>query len=143
MPTPAVYLDECLTHIDLAAALRQRGFAVTTPDETNTRGFKDKPQIDFATSIRHMIASHNKMHFARWHREYLWKGWDHGGIILIPQTSHFLEMRLAMMLDWIGNDYSTNYQTSLFIWGHLQQRFDGGYRLSNYTQHEIQWVCGR
>jgi hypothetical protein len=143
MPTPAVYLDECMTHPILATALRRRGFFVTTPDETNTRGLKDNPQLDFATLLDHLIASHNKKHFERWHERYIQNGWSHGGIILIPQTTHLLEMRLAMMLDWIGNEYPTNYRTALFIWGHLQQRLERNYQLPGYTPDDIRWACGR
>lgn len=143
MPTPAVYLDECMTHPSLAAALRRRGFIVSTPDETNTRGFSDKAQIDFATGIDCIIASHNKKHFEKWHERYLQNGWPHGGMILIPQTTYLLEIRLAMMLNWIGHQYPTNYRSALFIWGHLQQRFDQGYQLPGYAPNDIRWACGR
>jgi hypothetical protein len=115
MPAPAVYLDECMAEPNFAARLRRRGFRVSTPDDTGTRGFLDKQQIEFARSIDHMIASHNKLHFEQWHETYLREGWPHSGIILIPHTTRLHKLRVAMMLAWIGNDYSTNYRSSLFI----------------------------
>lgn len=143
MPAPAVYLDECMADRNLAARLRRRGFRVSTPDDTGTRGFSDEQQITFALSIGHMIASHNKLHFEQWHETFLREGWPHSGIILIPHTTRLRELRLAMMLDWIGKDYPTNYRSALFIWGHLQRLLNRGYLLAGYTAEEIGLACGR
>jgi hypothetical protein len=127
----------------LAANLRRRGFRVTTPDDTGTRGLSDKQQIDYALSIGCMIASHNKLHFEQWHERYLREGWPHGGIILIPHTTRLRTLRLAMMLDWIGMEYPTAYQSSLFIWGHLQHRLNHGFQLPGYALEDIRLACGR
>ena len=48
-------------------------------------------------------------------------------------------LRVAMMLDWIADQ---PHASRLFVWGHLQQLLERGFRLPGYSEEEVQQVLG-
>src|SRR5438067_1970547 len=119
MAAPAVYLDECVRH-RLAVLLRARGIRVTTTWDERMLGASDAAQLDYATGQGLAIISHNARDFRALHRRYSQQNRSHGGIILMPYTSvlALLEVRTAMMLDWIA--MQPDHRNQLFRWHDLQ-----------------------
>ena len=141
MPAPAACLDEC-THLDLVDALRRRGFSVTSLQLVGPRGEADEVVLQRATDLGCALITHNVGDFKAWHATFQQQGRSHGGIICVPQTRPFsrLELRVAMMLDWVGTQ---PYTSQLFLWGQFQQLLERGFRLAGYTEDEAQEVLGR
>ena len=65
-------------------SLRARGFDVLTTIEAHQCGASDQDQLAFAVQQRRTIYTFNVGDFARLHREYVLKGIDHNGIIVLP-----------------------------------------------------------
>lgn len=141
MPLPAACLDEC-THVELVDALRRRGFSVTSLQTVGPRGATDDVVLARATELGCVLVTHNVGHFRRWHAAFMREGRNHGGIIGLPQTRPFsrLELRAAMMLDWLGIQ---SYTSRLFEWGRLQQLLERGFRLPGYSEDEVREALGR
>jgi hypothetical protein len=115
MPGPGAFLDEC-THLELVDALRRRGFTATSLQVVGPRGAPDEVVLQRATELGYVLVTHNVNDFKIWHETYQRQGQAHGGIIGLPQTRPFprLELRVAMMLDWLGTQPHTS---RLFQWG--------------------------
>jgi len=62
----------------------------------------------------------------------------------LPQRCTFdrLELRAAMMLDWITTE-SAEYQSRLFLWNDLQLQLTHGLQLAGYTASEVKQVLGQ
>src|SRR3954462_12169382 len=116
MTAPRVYLDECVD-CELAPRLGQCGFVVTTAVAEGIVGATDPEQLAYATQLGWAILTHNRRHFPHEHHEYVRQNRPHGGIIILPQRGTFerLELRAAMMLDWIASE-SASYQSRLFAY---------------------------
>ena len=141
MSAPAACLDEC-THLGLLDSLRRRGFSVTSLQIVGPRGTNDEDVLDRATALGYVLITHNAGDFKVWHATFERQGRSHGGIICLPQTRPFkrLELRAAMMLDWIGTQ---PYASRLFIWGELQRLMERGFRLPDYAEAEVREALGR
>lgn len=143
MPHVRVYLDENVP-ISLYGYLRQRHIAVTTAQREQTRGFADDDQLRYASSKRRVLLTTNMRHFHQWHREFRVNGWEHGGIITVPQDDHLpqrLHIRSAMLIDWADTFATT--RNVLFRWTDLQTQLSSGYRLSGFSADEIDLAVGR
>ena len=79
-----LYLNEDV-HIKLAKALRQRGFDVITTIEAGMVGSPDEKQLAFATSQGRAILTFNRGDYAKLHKRYAERGWEHYGIIVSEQ----------------------------------------------------------
>jgi hypothetical protein len=143
MTAPPVYLDECVD-CELAPRLVQRGFVVTTAAAQGMVGASDEEQLAYATQHDWVILTHNRRHFQREHHEYVRQHRPHSGIIILPQRCTFdrLELRAAMMLDWITTE-SAEYQSRLFLWNDLQLQLTHGLQLAGYTASEVKQVLGQ
>jgi len=141
MPAPAACLDEC-THLDLVDALRQRGFSVTSLQIVGPRGADDEVVLARATQLGCVLITHNVGDFKSCHVAFERQGRAHGGIICLPQTRPFsrLELRAAMMLDWLGTQPHTSRN---FLWGQLQQLLERGFRLPGDSEEEVEEALGR
>jgi hypothetical protein len=141
MPAPSVYLDECVNH-GLVEPLRKRGFDVTTAQAEGIVGVDDESQLSHAARRGLAILSHNKRHFQHWHRIFAEQGRSHGGIILLPSSRlSLLELRAAMMLDWIGTHGDAG--SRLFLWGDLQRELARGLALAGYSRADVRSALGR
>lgn len=143
MTAPSVYLDECVD-CELAPRLAQRGFVVTTAVAQGMVGASDPEQLAFATQHDWVILTHNRRHFQREHNEYVRQQRQHTGIMILPQRGTFerLELRAAMMLDWISGE-SAPFQSRLILWNDLQLRLTRGLQLPGYTASEIKQALGQ
>lgn len=141
MTSPSIYLDECVD-LGLGIYLEQRGLSVTTVQAAGTTGMDDEGQLDHAARRGLMVLSHNQRHFQRVHGLFQQQGRSHGGILLVPQSPLArLEIRSAMMLDWIST--FPDYRSQLFRWNDLQYRMSQGGRLPGYSDDEIRRALGR
>jgi hypothetical protein len=142
MPTPSVYLDECVD-IELAGALQQRGFLAVTTAAARMLGATDEDQLVYASAHDLLLVTHNRRHFRRLHRLFQDEGRSHGGMILLSRTTPLtrLTMRVTMLLDWIAT--LDGYHNRLFTWGSLQDLLDGGFRLPGYSEQDVQFAVGR
>jgi hypothetical protein len=142
MPSPSVYLDECID-IELAEALNERGFIAVTTLAAGMLGATDREQLIHASARDLLLVTHNRRHFRRLHYEFREEGRGHAGIILLSRTTPLtrLIVRVAMLLDWIAT--MDDYHNRLFSWGELQDLFDRGYRLPGYGEEDIRHAIGR
>ncbi len=143
MPNVRVYLDENVPH-SLYGYLQQRHVAVMTVQQEQTQGFSDDDQLRYASSRGVVLLTTNMRHFHLWHREFQANGWEHGGIITVPQDDHLpqrLHIRSAMLIDW-ANTFATT-RNVLFRWTDLQTQLYSGYRLSGFSADEIDLAVGR
>ena len=142
MPAPPVYLDECVDR-PVVVALRQRGFDVLTALEAGRGEEPDEAQLVHATSLGRVLFSYNRGHFRRLHATYLRAGHRHGGILLIPQAAPVRrrQLRAALLLAWLGT--LDEYRSRLYQWNDLQQRLLSGFRISGYTEEEVEEAVGR
>lgn len=143
MPHIRVYLDENIPH-GLSIYLQQRHVAVTTTQQEQTRGLPDDDQLRYASSRGLVLLTTNTRHFHLWHREFRAHGWEHGGIITVPQDDHLpqrLNIRSAMLIDWA--DTFARTRNALFRWTELQTQLYSGYTLSGFSADEIDLAVGR
>jgi hypothetical protein len=106
----AFYLDEDSQDGDLVAALRRAGLDVLTTAEAGRNGESDDSQLAYASSISRMIATANRGHFARLHRETWQQGRSHAGIVVWDQ-GHSIGERLRGLLS-IADAYQHEPPTS-------------------------------
>jgi Domain of unknown function (DUF5615) len=84
----ALYTDEDMSAL-VATLLRSRGLNVATVPEQATLGKTDKEQLEFATSLRRCILTHNRVDFERLHLQYIDEDRQHSGIIVVPQKNAY------------------------------------------------------
>lgn len=141
MPAPPACLDEC-THLGLVAALEARGFSLTSIQIVGPRGADDDVVLARSTELGRVLITHNTDDFKAVHADFLRRGQEHAGLVCVPQTRPFsrLELRVAMMLDWIAD---RSRASQLFVWGDLQRLLERGHRLPGYSEDETRRVLGR
>ena len=143
MSVPAACLDEC-TDLHLMSALQARGYDVTSLQVIGPRGMDDGTVLRRTTGLGRILITHNAADFRRLDAEFRRQGRPHGGIICLPQSRlgpfSRLELRAAMMLDWVGMQ---PYASRFFRWGQLQQQLEGGFQLPSYGPEDVQHALGR
>jgi predicted nuclease of predicted toxin-antitoxin system len=141
MAALAAYLDECVDP-RLARKLGQRGFRVTTALAEGTLGLGDDMQLAYALEHDRLIVSHDQPDFCRWHAVFQRQGRPYAGIVLLPfGPSAQVEIRVAMLLDWVGLE--TEHRSRLFRWHDLQGWLARGNRLAGYDQADLDVALGR
>jgi hypothetical protein len=79
-----LYADEDAGENAVVHALQARGVDVLTTIEAHQCGASDRDQLAFAVQQGRAIYTFNVGDFARLHREYLLRGVEHTGIIVLP-----------------------------------------------------------
>ena len=143
MPAPPACLDEC-TELDLVDALTARGYDLTSIQIVGPRGAADMAVLERATDLGRALVTHNVRDFQAADAAFRRHGRTHMGIIGLPQTRggplRRLELRLAMMLDWVATQPR---ESRLFKWGQLQQLLERGSRLPGYSEEDVSVALGR
>lgn len=85
MTLPGVYLDEDAQSWALIETLKARGLVVVTTTEAGMSNGADEEQLRLALARDLVLATYNVADFARLHSEWMNKGFEHAGIILIHQ----------------------------------------------------------
>lgn len=142
MAAPAACLDEC-TDLDLVAALRARGYDVTSLQIVGPRGVDDRVVLERAVELGRALITHNVADFRAVDAAFRREGRTHHGILGLPQARGGpfvrLELRAAMLLDWVGTQPD---RFRLFIWGQLQQQLERGARLPGYGEDDVRQALG-
>jgi predicted nuclease of predicted toxin-antitoxin system len=143
MPALPACLDEC-THLRLLEALTARGYDVTSIQVVGPRAALDPVVLARATELGRVLITHNVADFRAADEAFRRAGRRHAGIIGVPQLRGApfsrLELRVAMMLDWVGAQPDAS---RLFAWGELQRLLERGVRLPGYSEDEVRHALGR
>ncbi|MBI5471598.1 MAG: DUF5615 family PIN-like protein [Ignavibacteriae bacterium] len=83
-----LYLDEDSMAHDLIAALRMRGWDVTTSREMHMNRHSDEEHLNTATQQGRVLFSFNRGDFCRIHKRYALEGKHHTGIIVANQQQY-------------------------------------------------------
>lgn len=84
MSVVRLYVDEDACEHAVIIALRARGADLLTTLEAGRTGTSDQEQLDFAVTQQRSIYTFNASDFARLHRDWVQRGRDHFGMIVIP-----------------------------------------------------------
>src|SRR5438094_421562 len=82
-----LYLDECVTDADLAAALRAAGHSVLTALEAGTISADDDEQLGYAAD-RQLVLVTEDQGFMELHEDWQQAGRTHSGILLIYEDEN-------------------------------------------------------
>jgi predicted nuclease of predicted toxin-antitoxin system len=103
-----LYLDEDVSVL-LAKLLRARGFEVITTRDAKMLGASDKEQLEYAIRKEKVLLTHNRLHFEKFHKEYLRENKEHYGIIIASRHNEYITLkRLLKILDSISADEMKN-----------------------------------
>jgi predicted nuclease of predicted toxin-antitoxin system len=104
-----LYFDENIAS-QFAYALRKDKYDVVTAREAGMLGKSDEEQLDYAVTLGRTILTHDRDDYTKLHNQYLERGQDHYGIIILivrPQRAKMLERLLAFLnevtADEMGN----------------------------------------
>jgi hypothetical protein len=141
MAAPPAYLDECIDY-HLVARLQRRGFDVRHVYDESTKGDGDDQQLEYATRHGWVFVTQNQREFQRRHQLWQQQGRQHGGLVLVPQSSlDLLELRTALLLDWLAARLLA--ASFLIRWHDLQVLLVQGYRVSQvYSEPEVRAAIG-
>ncbi|NEP55799.1 MAG: hypothetical protein F6K31_02055 [Symploca sp. SIO2G7] len=103
-----VYLDEDVDVL-IASLLQSRGFNAITAQQARQLGKTDAEQLEYATSQRAAILTHNRTDFEDLAREYFNTGKSHSGIIVAVRKPYTeVVRRLLTILDSTTADEMKN-----------------------------------
>ena len=103
-----IHTDEDVSRL-VATLLRARGFDVTTTSEEGMLSQWDRQQLAYTASVDRCFLTHNRVDFERLHLEYMREGWEHSGIIVIPQKNAYeIVQRVAILLNTLTADEMAN-----------------------------------
>lgn len=91
-----VYLDEDSLHRRVARALRPDHDVVTTLEAGNS-GFSDEDQLEYCARQGRAIVTANQADFARLHRDWMARGGEHAGIIILTDQRAAPEVIVARL----------------------------------------------
>lgn len=93
--------------------LRRLGFDVLTVHEANRLALDDADQLRYATSLGRVIYSLNARHFAQLHRDFLARGEDHAGIIVIPRQRYTIGEKVRRLQGLLTTTDAASLRNSL------------------------------
>ncbi|NER52539.1 MAG: hypothetical protein F6J92_39060 [Symploca sp. SIO1A3] len=103
-----VYLDEDVDVL-VASLLTSRGFKATTAKQAGQLGKTDAEQLEYATSLKAAILTHNRTDFEALARDYFDRGKLHSGIIIMVRRPYSdIVQRLLTILDTTTADEMEN-----------------------------------
>jgi hypothetical protein len=94
---PKLFVDEDACEDAVVSALRQIGIDVLTVLDVGREGIDDADQLRLATSLGRAIYSLNARHFARLHQEFVARGEDHAGVIVIPRQRYSIGEKIRRL----------------------------------------------
>lgn len=97
-----LYFDEDAGENAVVLGLRARGIDVLTTREANQIGASDPNQLEFATRQGRSIYTFNVGDFARLHLDYLSRGNEHAGIIVIPDQRYSVGEKIRRLAGFIS-----------------------------------------
>ena len=105
-------LDEDV-HLDLAEALRRRGYDAIHVREVRRLGFDDEEQLSYAITTDRCFFTFNIGDFVTWHTNYVLSGKTHCGIVVSAQIP--LRQALRKLLTFLQTHSAEEVNGQLFF----------------------------
>ena len=102
MASVRLYIDEDAMARALVQGLRARDTNVLTAFEANMTGRNDADQLAFSTEQNRVIYTFNVGDFCRLHAEYMARGDQHTGIIVVPRQRYSIGEQMRALLGLIN-----------------------------------------
>ena len=103
-----LYLDEDVSVL-VADLVRARGFVAGTTQESRKLARSDAEQLEYATSQRKTLLTHNRADFELLAQQYFSTGRAHYGIIIaVRRTPYEIVQRLLPILNQVTADEMQN-----------------------------------
>jgi hypothetical protein len=103
-----LYLDENVPEA-IAAAIRLRGYDVTTVKDAERKAASDLDQLRYASLQKRVLFTFNVVDFVKLHEEFLSAGYRHSGILLSKQLPvGIIVKRLLKLLSRLRTDEIEN-----------------------------------
>lgn len=103
MNKPKLFVDEDACEEAVVSALRRLEHDVLTVLDVGRGGIGDEEQLRFASSLGRAIYSLNACHFAHLHGEFLSRGEEHAGIIVIPRQRYDIGEKLRRLRQFLDS----------------------------------------
>jgi hypothetical protein len=97
----------------LVLALRARGADVKTVIDAGLRGRDDKAQLEWAAANNRTLYTFNVSDFCKLHREYLDKGMEHAGIIVVPRQRYDVKQQIRLLSNLLNTNSSEEMRNRL------------------------------
>lgn len=96
--TPAkLYVDEDASQEAVVSALRRKGIDVLTAYDAGREGRTDEDHLRYATTQGRAVYSLNVSDFTRIHTEFLSRGEEHAGMIMIPRQRYAIGEKIRRL----------------------------------------------
>jgi hypothetical protein len=110
---PKLFVDEDACEEAVVSGLRRLGIDVLTVIDVARTSVDDDDQLRFATSLGRVIYSLNARHFARLHREFVARGEEHAGIVVIPRQRHRIGEKIRRLREFLDSTDAESLKNSL------------------------------
>jgi hypothetical protein len=112
--TPAkIYIDEDASQQAIVSALRRSGVDVLTAYEAGREGRPDDEHLRFAASHGRAVYSLNVSDFTRLHWEFLTRGEEHFGILIIPRQRYGIGEKVRRLLQLLQSADAESLKNTL------------------------------
>jgi len=101
-----LYLDEDTIKSALVKALRNADLDVITVVDAQMLGRSDEEQLNWSTEKKRVIYSFNIGDYCKLHRDYMFEGKTHAGIVLAPQQQYSIGQQLTGLLKLVAANSS-------------------------------------
>ena len=115
MDKPKLFVDEDAGEDAVVSALRRLGIDVLTVLEVGRVGINDDEQLRFAVLLGRAVYYLNARHFARLHHEFVARGEDHAGIIVIPRQRYSIGEKIRRLQKLLENTDAEAMKNSLWF----------------------------
>ena len=101
-----LYLDEDTIKSALVKALRNADLDVITVVDAQMLGRSDQEQLNWSSEQKRVIYSFNIGDYCKLHRDYMFAGKTHAGIVLAPQRQYSIGQQLTGLLKLVAANSS-------------------------------------
>jgi hypothetical protein len=108
-----LFVDEDACEEAVVSALCRRGIDVLTVLDVGRSGVDDELQLRFATSLGRAVYYLNARHFARLHGEFVTRGEEHSGIIVIPRQRYGIGEKTRRLLQFLDSTDAESLKNTL------------------------------
>jgi len=109
-----LYVDEDASQEAVVSVLRRRGIDVLTAYDAGREGRSDEDHLRFAATQRRVAYSLNVSDFTRLHTEFLSRGEEHAGIIIIPRQRYSIGEKVRRIEQLVRNTNAEELRNNLY-----------------------------
>ncbi len=110
-----LYVDEDAMARALVQGLRARGVDVTTVLDAGMSEQDDRAQLEYAAAQGCVLYTFNVGHFCKLHSDYLARGKDHAGIIVVNRQRYSVGEQIRRLLRLINTKSAEDMRNSLYF----------------------------